>query len=1177
MSHPVEGKRWAHFHIRSEVARGNMGVVYQVEDTRDGREVALKILVVGHRDPDAGERFKREAKSLARLSHPNIVNVHSYGVHDGVPFLTMDYVPGTNLQELLNRSALPRVRAVDMLARISRAIDHAHSRGVLHRDIKPANVLIGSDGKPRITDFGLAKLSDASVSLTQDGDLIGTPVYMSPEQITGDLRALGPSSDVWALGVVLYVMLTGGLPFRGKTVDVVSQAVVQMDPEPPSSVEPSVPEDLEQICLTALQKDPKLRYRTAGELARDLEAYLSGKPVLAGKVTPAVRLRRALRFAQLHAGALAAGVGCLVMVVGLILVNTYLATSAEARTSHDFVNRASVKRQAALQALVAAERSLQALEPWETLTLVAEARQDIRWASAYLARATQPLEGGTQAFEQEPRDEEVQAGMPRDPALGTLLERARGLRGRALARGGLRKEDPGYETSAADAAKALTAAFRSSGRLDDLEALVALARREGSRELARRATDMLASQTRGEVSDRSLRLRVAAAALTGGRPRDLWTPHLSAAGPLGRAALALEATWLLDRGQLSTAKKLLDKVSLGTRGRWLRARLLRLDGEWEQHSAMLLPLLRKEVPRSSRMRARFELAEALLDQGHNRLVKRRMTKLLRKRLPPAERERGWLLDAAAHCALEGRGGRLRTILQSPSRDPRTRLRATRLLLLAEPASRPPTPAGLTAGDQVRVRLARMALEIERALADVVLRRIGLGAEPRVPSPSLRRKHAELCEAGRELGDPAALAAGAILFLDQQQKTEARALLKRAPPHALSHPAIALANRLLRDDPFRTGAGGLLLEPPAPPGLREGRAALALFQHNLWTGKAEGTERHRTKALACLGLAVRADPFHLAARLARARLNVLCAGRPVNARLARLYRRAALQDAAVACAIDPDAPEAWSLYLQTLWVYDRERVRRTKVVGQWSAPDGPSLARHEVLLAKALVRLSNRRRHLWRGSKLWGKQAAGRALRYLIRAETNGRRRLREPPRDEASVAGRLRAHLKGATPLQAAILQGELILEEPVELDDILRGSTRIELSATDRDRIDAMIDGKHPDAVPARVVRLVLSLLALGTHPSDKARQRTLREGRADLEAVARARPVPGVLALEAALTVWAGRPRLEELIDLVQYEWRGSLYALLRDLLARRRPAGRQEQRLLELPPLMRLMQGG
>ncbi|MCW8141980.1 MAG: serine/threonine protein kinase, partial [Planctomycetota bacterium] len=202
-SFPRPGQRWAHFEVTGEVARGNMGVVFRARDLQRGRDVALKVLVVGHDDPDAGERFKREARSLARLSSRHIVSVHSYGVHEGLPFLSMDFVPGTTLQDLLDRGALPFSRAADLLARIAHAMDHAHSRGVVHRDLKPSNVLIGADGEPRITDFGLARLDDASRALTREGDLVGTPVYMAPEQVTGDLRALAASTDVWALGVML--------------------------------------------------------------------------------------------------------------------------------------------------------------------------------------------------------------------------------------------------------------------------------------------------------------------------------------------------------------------------------------------------------------------------------------------------------------------------------------------------------------------------------------------------------------------------------------------------------------------------------------------------------------------------------------------------------------------------------------------------------------------------------------------------------------------------------------------------------------------------------------------------------------------------------------------------------------------------------------------------------------
>ncbi|MEZ6183753.1 MAG: serine/threonine-protein kinase [Planctomycetota bacterium] len=318
------------------MARGSMGVVYRARDPKQRREIALKLLLSDrHHDDEGHERFKREARSLARLNHPGIVKVYAYGVHRGIPYLTMEFVPGKNLQTLLETNALRLVPAVDVLLKVARAIDHAHSRGVVHRDLKPANVLIGSDNRPRISDFGLAKLEDGRITLTHDGDIVGTPLYMSPEQIQGALAQVGPHSDVWALGVMLYRVLTGTLPFRGATIEEVSREVVHADPPPPRSLVPDVPEDLERVCLTALRKAPSERYQSAGELARDLEAYLQGRPVLAGRVTPAMRARRAYRSVRLHAPTFLPG---LITVLTLGLLAGWLAfpaTGSDAVASPD--------------------------------------------------------------------------------------------------------------------------------------------------------------------------------------------------------------------------------------------------------------------------------------------------------------------------------------------------------------------------------------------------------------------------------------------------------------------------------------------------------------------------------------------------------------------------------------------------------------------------------------------------------------------------------------------------------------------------------------------------------------------------------------------------------------------------------------------------------------------------
>ncbi len=300
----VVGQTWGSYEVLNEVARGAMGAIYRARDKRrGGQEVALKVLLQGSAaEAEDLERFKREAHALQKLNHPGIVRFYEYGVHEGCPYVTMDFVAGTTLESIVEGGGLSIDKGLVILEQVARAVDHAHSRGVVHRDLKPANVLIGNDNLARVTDFGLARILEEGARLTRSGDLIGTPLYMSPEQIRGDLTALGPSSDVWSLGVTLYLLLTGEQPFGAKTIEQVAKRVKNEDPVPPSKVRPerSIHEDLERICLAALTKDPKLRYQSAGEFANDLRAYLHGKPVLAGRVTVGVRLHRFYRRLRLR-------------------------------------------------------------------------------------------------------------------------------------------------------------------------------------------------------------------------------------------------------------------------------------------------------------------------------------------------------------------------------------------------------------------------------------------------------------------------------------------------------------------------------------------------------------------------------------------------------------------------------------------------------------------------------------------------------------------------------------------------------------------------------------------------------------------------------------------------------------------------------------------------------------
>jgi eukaryotic-like serine/threonine-protein kinase len=269
--------------IVSTLGRGGMGVVYKARQVNLNRTVALKMILSGaHAGPDELARFRTEAESLARLQHPNIVQVHEVGEREGKPFFSLEFCAGGALDRKLAGTPLPPPVAARMVETLARAMQAAHHANVIHRDLKPANILLTADGTPKITDFGLAKKLDEA-SQTQTGSVVGTPSYMAPEQAEGK-RSVSPAVDIYALGAILYECLTGRPPFKAATaMDTVLQ-VIRAEPAAPRQLQPQLPRDLETICLKCLQKDPKNRYASAAELADDLHRYLAGEPILARPV-----------------------------------------------------------------------------------------------------------------------------------------------------------------------------------------------------------------------------------------------------------------------------------------------------------------------------------------------------------------------------------------------------------------------------------------------------------------------------------------------------------------------------------------------------------------------------------------------------------------------------------------------------------------------------------------------------------------------------------------------------------------------------------------------------------------------------------------------------------------------------------------------------------------------------
>jgi serine/threonine-protein kinase len=270
------------YELLEEVGRGGMGIVYRARQKSLDRIVAVKMLL--RRDLATAAdlaRFRSEAEAAARLDHPGIVSIFEVGECGGHPFYSMRFIEGTTLAKRLAAGDVPTREAATILARVAEAVDAAHRGGVLHRDLKPSNILIDAAGKPHVSDFGLAKRIEADQDVTHTGAILGTPCYMSPEQAAGSRGDVGPPSDVWSLGAILYQTLTGRPPFQAANPMDTLLAVLESDPPIPRSFDPGVNRDLEMIALKSLQKPQDLRYASAAALAADLRAFLAGEPVAA--------------------------------------------------------------------------------------------------------------------------------------------------------------------------------------------------------------------------------------------------------------------------------------------------------------------------------------------------------------------------------------------------------------------------------------------------------------------------------------------------------------------------------------------------------------------------------------------------------------------------------------------------------------------------------------------------------------------------------------------------------------------------------------------------------------------------------------------------------------------------------------------------------------------------------
>jgi len=306
------------YEVLRELGRGGMGVVYLARQSGLERLVALKMLLAGqHASPSQRVRFEAEVKAIGRLQHPNLVQVFEVGEHEGRAYFSMEYLEGGNLEDKIASRPQPPRHAAELVEVLARAIHAAHQHGVIHRDLKPANVLLTSTGVPKISDFGLAKRMDASWGPTLTQHILGTPSYMAPEQATGQSRKVAPGTDVYALGAILYQLLTGRPPFLGEFGMNILRQVAEEEPVPPRRLQTTVPADLETICLKCLQKHPAQRYASAAALADDLACFLAHKPILARPVSLFRRLAKWARRRPAAAG--------LIAVTGLALVVALVA------------------------------------------------------------------------------------------------------------------------------------------------------------------------------------------------------------------------------------------------------------------------------------------------------------------------------------------------------------------------------------------------------------------------------------------------------------------------------------------------------------------------------------------------------------------------------------------------------------------------------------------------------------------------------------------------------------------------------------------------------------------------------------------------------------------------------------------------------------------------------------
>lgn len=346
------------YEVLAELGRGGMGVVYKARHLGLNRFVALKmILAGGHAGAAELSRFRQEAETGAKLQHANIVQVYEVGSHGGVPYLALEYVEGGTLAQIKDGVPLPR-SAAELVEVLARAVDHAHQSGVIHRDLKPGNVLLGAGGVPKLSDFGLARRTDSAGGLTATGAILGTPGYLAPEQAGAQAAVVGPRTDVYGLGAILYYLLTGRAPIEAATPAESIRQTLEGDPVRPTLLRPGIPRDLETIALKCLQKDPARRYPTALALADDLRRFRMGEPIAA---RPVGRVERGWRWCRRNPAVAVASAAAVLLLLAVTLVSVIFALEQRRAASVLQTEKETTER-TATQLRIETERTQEALK-----------------------------------------------------------------------------------------------------------------------------------------------------------------------------------------------------------------------------------------------------------------------------------------------------------------------------------------------------------------------------------------------------------------------------------------------------------------------------------------------------------------------------------------------------------------------------------------------------------------------------------------------------------------------------------------------------------------------------------------------------------------------------------------------------------------------------------------------